>query len=205
MWKSLDGGKGTMKRNLIVTVLLLLCAVSCNTSVFDTQNTIGDTVIEIQFDLLDYLDDSQRVLAYGDDPEIPGDGGVIEVDSPAKVVNIGDELGSVKTIESVNIFLDYELDNSSGWADLEYIVYLSEVGEDPFSVPGIHSESVELRPGLLGKGGLTISADDRLRDLFTQKQFQYAAKLKVTTQAGSENIEGVAAIVSFVADVIFTI
>lgn len=194
-----------MIRNLILTVIILLCAVSCNSSIFDTENTIGDTVIEIQFDLLDYLDDSQRVLVYGEDPQIPGDGGETEVVSPAKVVDISDELGSVKTIESVNIFLDYELDNYSGWADLEYIVYLSEVGEDPFSVPGIHSEPVELRPGLLGKGGLTISADDRLRDLFAQKQFQYAAKLKVTTQEGSEYIKGVAEVVSFVVDVIFTI
>ena len=171
-----------MTRNLIVAVMILLCAVSCKKSIFDTGDTIGDTVIEIQFDLLDYLDDSQKVLEYGENPEIPGTGGVMEILSPAKVVDISDELGSVKTIESVNIFLDYELNNYSGWADLEYIVYLSEVGEDPFSVPGIHSESVELRPGLLGKGGLTISADDRLMGLFAQKQFQFAAKLRVDTQ-----------------------
>lgn len=189
----------------VCLMVLALSLVSCKSNLLDSGETIGDTVVEIQFDLLDYLDESQQSLVYGEDPRIPGGGGATEIATPAKVVDIADEIGNVKSIESVNMFLDYRLDNETGWADVEYVVYLSEIGADPFSVPGLASERVELRPGSSSLCGLTINADERVRELFEKQQFQYAAKLIVETKDGSEDIRGEAAIVSFIADVVFTL
>ncbi len=189
----------------VCLMALALTVFSCKSNLFDAGETIGDTVVEIQFDLLDYLDESQQSLVYGDDPRIPGGGGSTEIATPAKTVDIADEIGDVKSIETVNLFLDYSLDNDTGWAEVEYIVYLSEIGQDPFSVPGMTSERVELRPGSTSMCGLTIEADERVRGLFEKKQFQYAAKLIIETTDDSGDIRGEATIVSFIADVVFTL
>ncbi len=194
-----------MKIKLLLACIFVLGTASCKSNIFDAGETLGDTVIEIQFNLLDYLDPSQQVLAYGEDPQIPGDAGFTEITSPAKTLDIGDEIGEVKSIESVNIVLDYSVDNESGYADIKYIVYLSEIGQDPFSVPGIFSDEVQLSSNTQGTGRLVITADDRLKQLFQQKKFQYAAKLIVETGQGSENIKGTATINSFIADIVFTI
>jgi hypothetical protein len=194
-----------MRKNLTIGFLAVLSLVSCKTNIFDPGETIGDTVIELQFNLIDYLDASQTTLVYGEDPEIPGNGGVTEIYSPAKTLNIADEIGDIKSIESVNVFLDYDIDNVSGWSTIEYVVYLSAVGEDPFSVPGIYSDRISLRPDTKSKGGLTITADERLKDLFSQKQFQYAAKIVLESSDSSENIRGQAGLTSFVADVVITL
>lgn len=194
-----------MAKYITATCVILLCFSSCKSNLFDVGETIGDTVIELQFNLINYLDPSQKELVYGEDPQIPGDGGVTEIESPAKTIDITDEIGDVKSIESVNLFVGYDMINESGWANLQYIVYFSEVGEDPFSVPGIFSEKIELRPQHTTNGGLTISADERLKGLFEKKKFQYAAKLRFETQSGSGPLLGKAVLNEFKADIVLTI
>jgi hypothetical protein len=202
-----SGGRKLMARMYVSVCFLALAltVLSCKSNLLDSGETIGDTVVEIQFDLLGYLDESQQSLEYGDDPRIPGGGGTTEITTPANTVDIAGEIGNVKSIERVNLFLDYRLDNDTGWADVEYVVYLSEIGQDPFSVPGIASDRVELRPGASSLCGLSIAADERVRALFEKQQFQYAAKLIIETKDDSGDIRGEATIESFIADVVFTL
>ena len=53
----------------LLASLVVFATVSCKSDIFNSGRTVGDTVVEVQFDLLNYLDDTQKILEYGEDQE----------------------------------------------------------------------------------------------------------------------------------------
>jgi len=167
-----------MKRLGILMMTMILPVVwGCGSNILDNTTTTGDTKVTLSFDLLDYLDASQRSIRYGDDPVIPGDLGSFELQTPSQSIDLTSEVSDAASIESVEMHITLAFHNETGTADLTYRAYLAAIGEDPLQTAPIIDDTVNLNGAEDTTSEVDVVSDDRLIALFNEGVMQYMAEI----------------------------
>jgi hypothetical protein len=190
--------------------LILLVSVSfflfgCGEDILNNTNTIGHTTVTLEFDLLEYLDPSQKIIQYGKENIIPGELGSYEVQSPTQSIDFRSEMGDVNSVESVEMTITINFHNDTGIVDLTYNAYLAAMNEDPLGTPPIISETVSLNGDDDVSSEIEVVSDERLLELFNEGVMQYLAQILFEISVGSDNISGEAEVVQFDITIVTTL
>jgi hypothetical protein len=198
---------GTLKHchsHILVFAFVPLLLLGCSDGILDTT-TVGNTTLTIEVDLLAYLDDSQKTIEYGQDPQVLGDLGIFELRTPTQSIDISGEFEDVHSIESVEMLVTVVFHNETGTADLTYNTYLSAMDEDPYDTTPVISEAISLDGTQDVTSDIGIEGDQRLIDLFEVGIMQYCAQFLFEITEGSKNLSGVAEVVRFDMTVVTTL
>jgi len=190
---------------ILILAFVPMLLLGCSDDIFDSTHTVGDTTLTIAVDLLKYLDESQKSIEYGQNPQIPGDLGTFELQTPKQSIDLTGEFEDVNSIESVEMEISVAFHNETGTADLTYNAYLAGMDEDPYTTTPIISESVSLNGAEDSVSDIVIDGDQRLLDLFETGIMQYCAQVLFEISAGSDNVSGVAEVVRFDVTVVTTL
>jgi len=192
------------KRTLLLFAVLFLFGVGCSDNFLDGMRTTGDTVVTLQFDLLNYLEPSQESVPYGENPVIPGSAGSFILQPPAQAIDLTDELEGVSRVDSVDMDITLAFHSQTGQVGMTYRVYLAGLDENPLETAPIISESVDLN-GLQDVTREThVEGDDQMLALFNDGVLQYSTQLLFEIADGSENVSGTADVVRFDVRIVAT-
>ncbi len=194
-----------IRHRILIFATLPLLILGCSDDIFDNTSTIGDTTLTIGVDLLEYLDDSQKLIEYGKDPLIPADMRTFELQTPIQIIDLSGEVEDLNSIESLEMMISMVFHNETGTADLRYNAYLSGMDEDPYDTTPIISETVSLDGAVDTTSDIVVEGDQRLLDLFEVGIMQYCAQVLFEISAGSDNVSGVAEVVQFDVMIVTTL
>jgi hypothetical protein len=195
-----------MKRfGMLMTTILIPVLFGCSDDIFSNARTTGDTKLTLTFDLLDYLDATQRSIRYGEDPLIPGNAGSFELQTPSQSIDLTSEVEDAASIESVEMHIALAFRNETGTAGLTYRAYLAGIGEDPLQTEPIIAETVNLNGAQETTSEIDVISDDRLIALFNEGLMQYMAQVLFEISEGSDNVSGVAEVVRFEVTIVTTL
>ncbi len=195
-----------MKRScLIPFVSVSLFLFGCSDDILNNTDTIGNTTVTLEFDLLEYLNPSQKIIQYGKENVIPGNLGSYEIQSPTQSIDFRSEMGDVNSIESVRMLITIDFHNDTGKVDLTYNAYLAAMNEDPLGTPPIISETVSLNGIDDVSSEIEVVGDERLLELFNEGVMQYLAQVLFEISEGSDDISGEAEVVQFDITIVTTL
>jgi hypothetical protein len=197
---------GTMKRRAQwIAAISMLLFLGCGEEILDNTQTVGETRLTIDLDLLPFLDVSQSLIPYGRDPVIPGIPGSFQLQTPAQTIDLRSDLEGVGSIESLEMFITLAFRNESGTADLTYRAFLAGLDENPLETAPIISETVNLNGPQNTTSEFVVSGDERLIALFQEGLMQYMVQVLFRISEGSDNISGEVEVVRFDVKIVATL
>ncbi len=144
--------------------------------------------LNVGVDLLSFMSDSERTIAYG---PIPGGVTGVSVRNTPQVVELLDGIGSIVALESVRLFGTAELDNVSGNATFEFRIFLSDQSDPFLEMPAIVVTGT-VTPGQTTAVSFDEMIPDQLVSIF-EKSTVYVGVEAVFDSAepfGGANVQG---------------
>ncbi len=168
--------KGRRRLAVILAAVLVAC---------------GTTVVTIRVDVRSFLSEDELSISYGDPPLIiPGNSPAVSIQTPVEIIPLPDEINTITDISAIEILAAIDFNNRTGSAAITYRVYFNDTEENIFNTDPILEQQVYLVSDSTSHEEILIEGDQRVLNLFLNKEIAMASEIEIEPGGGTENISG---------------
>lgn len=179
------------RRYYSVLLLLIIAMAAC-----------GTTLVNIRVDVRSFLSEEELSIEYGTDPEIPGNGPTVEIQTPVQMIPLPEEVNQITDIDAIEIRNQVEFRNDTGEATLFYRIFFDSAEDSIFDTPPVIEQRVELIPGTTTQSDILIDGDPRLLNLFEGDEIAVASEIEVFPGESDQNIAGVVELLELIVQIV---
>jgi len=151
----------------------------------------GQHNLVLKVDVASYLSPSEKQVAFGPIPAVPGGISTGEQDMVAgKSINMVGNFGDVASVNAVSLRVAIQTFASSGGGSDTLRLYLSDTNTDPRTTAPVLVEPVTFTQGVTDTVVATFDGDARVLDLFKQKQMQMTLTTSLQGPSSGSSLSG---------------
>ncbi|MFQ5600718.1 MAG: hypothetical protein ACE5G2_09190 [Candidatus Krumholzibacteriia bacterium] len=141
----------------------------------------GKNRVTVDVDVASFIDPADLTAHYQAPPFVPP----LELNLDPVSVNLVEGFQDFGQAEEISVDMSVRYDNQSGQGQARFTLYFSDTASTVFETPPVASIDANLTPESVSVGATRFEADQRVLDLFTQKQMWMGVKFSWTPETSA--------------------